>query len=379
MKKIRVMHLITGLNTGGAEHMLHKLLLRSDRTRFEHNVVSMIVPGAMAPPIAALGIQVRALDMKNRVPDPRGLFRLMRWLAAERPHMLQTWMLHADLLGAFAGVVTRVPTVWNIRHGVLDPEVTPLLTQLTERAGALLSRRLPRRVVCCAEEARRHQIAVGYHPAKLLVIPNGFDMEAFRPDPGARASVRFELGLSADAALVGVIARYDPHKDHANLLHAAARVNRSMPRVHFVLCGQGVDDANATLRALIAELGLGGVVHLLGRRTDVARIDAALDVLCSSSISEGFPNVVGEAMACGIPCVVTDVGDSALIVGDAGWVVPSQDPVALADALLEALALDGAQRERIAQRARARVREHFDLPVTVAKYEALYTEIACAG
>lgn len=379
MKKIRVMHLITGLKTGGAEHMLLKVLSRSDRSRFDHDVVTMTPPGPVAPLIEAVGVKVRSLEMRKGVPGPRALARLYRWLASERPDVLQTWMLHADLLGSIAGWAARVPVVWNIRHGALEPSVTPLLTRLTERTCALLSKPLPRRIVCCAEESRRHQLAVGYDKAKLLVIPNGFDTESFRPDPAARASVRAELGIPENALVVGVMARFDPYKDHAGFLQAAALVHAELPEVHFVLCGRQVDERNPAVASLVASLGLGKVTHLLGSRSDIARICAALDVLCSSSISESFPNVLGEAMSCGVPCVVTDAGDSALIVGDTGRVVAPREPEALARGLVEVLTLEPAGHRQLGERARRRILQLFDLPLTVARYEALYREVACAA
>ena len=178
----------------------------------------------------------------------------------------------------------------------------------------------------------------GFDAAKLTVIPNGFDSSRFRPDPAARDEVRREIGVAPDAPLIGLVARYDPFKDHATFLRAAAALVRTRPDARFLLCGNRVDAGNAELVEQIASLGLAEHVRLLGPRRDVQRIYAALDVLAQSSISEAFPLVLGEAMASGVPCAATDVGDSALIVGDTGRIVPPRNPEALAGAWADLLA-----------------------------------------
>jgi glycosyltransferase involved in cell wall biosynthesis len=254
--------------------------------------------------------------------------------------------------------------------------LTKRTTLWTVWACSRLSRRLPARVVCCSERSRELYLGKGFAPEKILVIPNGFDTGAYRPDPVARLSVRQELGLDPNTPLIGLVARYHVLKDHTNFLRAAAELARRAADVRFVLCGQGVDASNAELVARVASLGLSSRVLLLGHREDSARVQAALDVATSSSVSEAFPLAVGEAMACGVPCVVTDVGDSARIVGPFGRVVPPRDPRALAAAWLELLVMDAADRGQIGQAARGRVRELFDLDAITRRYEALYTHLA---
>lgn len=370
-----VLHLITGLSTGGAETMLLRLLESTDRTRFEPSVLSLMEGGEMAPRIERLGVSVRSLGMRRGVPDLGALARAAGILAVLRPRVVQSWLIHADLLAGLVGAIARVPVVWNVRYSVLDAASTPRLTRVVERSCAVLSRWVPRRVVCCSEASRRFAAGLGYDERKLLVIPNGFDISTFRPDPAARASVREELGIAPDALLVGNVARYDPNKDHRTLLEAAARVHRLRPDVHFLLCGAGVDARNAAITRQVSASGLDGVVHLMGLRHDVPRIQAALDVACLSSIGEGFPNVIGEAMACGVPCVVTDVGDSAQLVGETGVVAPPRSPTELADALLRVLALGRAERARLGSTARARIESRYDLRAITGRYEALYEEV----
>jgi len=372
-----IVHLIAGLGVGGAETALLRLLSLTDRTAWSPRVVSMTPAGALGEPIRALGIPVTSLGMRRGEPGPAGLARLRRILARERPAILQTWMYHADLLGlvAAAGIC---PTVWNIRHSELAPEATRPLTRLSAWLCARLSR-FPRGIVVGSEAARRAHVALGYHPGRMVLIPNGFDTRVFRPDPAARARVRRELGIPDGRPVVGMVARLHPDKGHAVFLEAAGRVAASAPDAFFVLCGEGVTAASLPLGPGLGTGGGEGRVRLLGVRGDVPSVLAACDVAVSASLSEGFPNAVGEAMACALPCVVTDVGDSALLVGPAGMVVPPRDPPALAAAVLRLLHMPPADREAMGARGRARVSEHFSLAATAAGYARLYASILGAA
>jgi len=212
--------------------------------------------------------------------------------------------------------------------------------------------------------------------AEVRVIPNGFDPVAFQPDPAARTALRTELHLSTDTPLIGMVARYDRQKDHQTFVAAAARLHARMPNVHFVLCGNGVDQSNAELVGWVTAAGLSHRCHILGERNDVARVTAALDLATlSSAYGEGFPNVLGEAMACEVPCVATDVGDSAHVVGDTGRIVPARDSDALAGAWGELLTAGNDELEALGQRARRRVLENFSISRVTHAYEAAYRSV----
>jgi glycosyltransferase involved in cell wall biosynthesis len=212
----------------------------------------------------------------------------------------------------------------------------------------------------------------------MVVIPNGFELERFHPDAAARARVRQELELGDDTPVVGLVARVHPDKDHPNFVTAAGMVAERSADAVFVLAGQGAERSNADLGRAIRDAGLDGRVRLLGRRADVPSVLAALDVLASSSRSEGFPQVVGEAMLCGVPCAVTDCGDSREIVGRTGRVVPTRDPAALANALLELLASTPAERAALGAEARERIRARYDIASVSRRYVELYGEVARA-
>jgi glycosyltransferase involved in cell wall biosynthesis len=209
----------------------------------------------------------------------------------------------------------------------------------------------------------------------MRVIHNGFDTEKLRPDAAARREIRAELGIGPTVPLIGLVARFDPLKDHATFVAAAGAIACANADARFLLCGDNVVSANPELMTWIRRAKVEERTHLLGRREDVPRVNAALDIAVCSSSMEGMPNVVGEAMSCGVPCIVTDVGDAALLVGDTGAVVPRRDPSALASACLTWLALPADELGRKGERARNRILEEFSLPVSVGRYAELYRSV----
>jgi len=375
---MKVTHVITGLAFGGAQMMLCKLLSSLDRAVCTAEVISLCDIGPLGKRIQELGVPVRALGLRPGMPNPRGVFQLARWLRQDPPHLLQTWLYHADLIGGLAAKLAgSIPVAWNIRHSNLDATNDKRATRWTVRACATLSQWLPDRIVCCSESSQQVHAALGYAAHKMVVIPNGFDLTAFKPDPLARLAVRRELGIHEEAPLIGLAGHFRAQKDHRTFVHAAARLHIDLPDVHFLLCGNDITWDNPKLSHWITAAGIRDRCHLLGRRDDMPRLTAALDIATlTSAHGEGFPNVIGEAMACGLPCVVTDVGDSALIVGDTGKAVPPQDPLALAQAWRTLLMLDPAGKARLGEAAHSRVEEHFNLPLIVTRYRLLYEELA---
>lgn len=371
----RVCHLITGLDPGGAEITLYRLLRGGNPARVSPSVVSLLPGGALAPAIRALGVPVVDLGLTRGRLDPRGVWRLHRHLRAIQPDLLQTWMYHADLLGAIAGAwLSSIPVVWNLRASDMDFSRYPPLSAWTVRACARLSH-VPRAIVANSEAGVAHHTRLGYRARSWAVIPNGVDAEEFRPDPAAGAAVREELGLPADAVVIGMAARLDPMKDHATLMVAVRTLVEHDPRVHVVLAGAGVTEATLGLTRGGTADGLRHRVRVLGRRADVARLMQAWDLAVSSSLSEGFSNVIVEAMATGVPCVVTDVGESARMVGDTGVVVPPRDPERLAAACRLLIEEGAAARRRRGAAARARVQGEFALDQMITAYAALHETI----
>ena len=374
---MRIAVVITGLSTGGAEMMLLKLLERVDRERFAFHVISLTTLGEVGPRIRALGVPVEALGIARGRIEPLKVIQLARRLRQLHVDIVHTWLYHADLLGGLAARSAGVRAViWGLRNSTLHPENTSTSTRLVLRLNALLSRWVPAGILSCSTVARDVHIAAGYR-GEIFVIPNGFDLERFKPDAAARDSVRIELQVPPDTPLVGIVGRYDPQKNHEGFLRAAGLLKGNNSRVHFLLAGTGVDRDNARLRAASERERVCDVTHLLGRRDDIPRLMASLDVLVSSSLfGEAFPNVLGEAMACGVPCAVTDVGDCANIVGPAGRIVPPGDMAGLAKATGELLEMTAAARFALGRQARERVQRDFDILDVARRYEGYYMRFA---
>jgi glycosyltransferase involved in cell wall biosynthesis len=377
---VKLAFIITTLSTGGAETMLLKVLQRIDRQRFFPHVISLTTIGEVGPHISALGIPVEAIGMKPGWPNPFAFCRLVRRLRAIRPEVIHTWMYHPDLVGGLAARLAGLSALgWGIRHSDLSRQANKLSTLAVVAACARLSHWLPKRIMANSEVARQAHVNRGYDAEKMVVIPNGFDLTRFQPNSVARVDVRRELAVAAETPLVGLIGRFHPQKNQLGFIEAATTLHRRMPEVHFILAGKGMDAGNAVLLRAAKSGGVAEVCHFLGRRDDIPRLMAALDVLASSSIGEAFPNVLGEAMACSVPCAVTDVGDSAYIVGHTGKAVASGDMTGLAAALESLLKLPLDQRRSLGELARARVTECFEIGKVVRMYEAFYEELADTG
>ena len=373
---MRIAFIISGLSTGGAEMMLLKLLQHIDKERFSLVVVSLTSKGEIGPHIEAMRIPVYALEMYRNLPSQIKFMRLVSLLRQWRPGVVHTWMYHADLLGGLAARLAGINAVaWGIHHSNLSPGYNKHTTLLVMKTCAFVSGWLPRRILSCSERARSIHVNAGYRADKMEVIPNGFDLSRFQPDTVARDDVRAELGLAPDTPTVGLVARDDPQKNHSGFIKAAALVHSALPQVHFVLAGAGIDCNNKVLTALIKKANLTNCIYLLGRRDDIPRLMASLDLLVSCSFGEAFPSVLGEAMACGVPCVVTDVGDSAEIVGDTGRVVASGDMGGLARHIIELMQLPSCQRIHLGIQARQRVRDSYEIGDIARLYEDCYVQM----
>ncbi|MEG4441364.1 glycosyltransferase [Microcoleus sp. AT9_B5] len=373
-KKVSIIYITTGLSTGGAERMLYNLLSRINRQRFSPAVVSLMDRGTWGDRIESLGIPVYTTDMKPGMATPAAIWKLVRLVRQLQPDLIQGWMYHGNLAAQLASVLSllRTPVLWSIHHSISSLESEKSLTVKIIKLCAYLSR-LTHQVIFVSQASKLQHEALGYNRQNNCVIPNGFDTFLFVPSLEEKLAVKAELGLAEKTIIIGAVGRYHPMKDHANFLQAAALLLKTYPDVHFLLIGTEVDRQNMCLIKLIEELKLGDRVHLLGERTDIPRLTAALDIsTVASAYGEAFPLVVGEAMSSGVPCVVTDVGDSAWIVSNTGKVVPPKNAEALATAWKELIVLDWEERETLGKSARDRIVEFFSLDSVVAQYDKLY-------
>lgn len=371
----KVLHIISNLGDGGAESALYRLST-SDSTH-QHYVISMMDLGKYGGPLKQKGVQVFTLGMQKGRISASGITRLWRLCRRIKPDVVQTWMYHADLVG---GVVARAAgirkIVWGIHHSNLSVGTVKRSTILVAKASALLSSRIPTQIVSCSNRGVEVHKDLGYSASKFRVVPNGYDLSNFSPQQSKSTVLREELGLPLLLPIIGMVARYDPQKDHKNLLRALALLQKTNPDFICILVGQGIDANNHELVNLINLHNLTNNVILLGPRSDIPTIMTMLDIHVLSSLGEAFPNVLAEAMGCATPCVTTDVGDASYIVGDTGWVVPAGNSHELAHAIKEALeefehSKTWQQRQH---RARERVFQNFDLEIMISGYSRVWHE-----
>lgn len=350
----KVVHVITDLDIGGAEMALMRLVSSSSSNSIRHHVVSLKDGGSLEEDIRAKGVPVTAINLQGARNFGSAFFRLARLLRTERPDLIVTWLYHADLLGTLANSFTvRAPLMWNIRCADMDLSKYSVLTRALPRILAKLSRRASA-IVTNSNAGRCAHEAYGYRARYWLTIPNGFDLSTFRPDSRARMRMREELGVGPELLLVGLIARVDPMKGHDTFLAAATQVANAVPSARFLLIGRGTD--RQEFRETVLAKGLPAEKFLLlGERRDMPSVLSALDLNVSASRTEGFSNTIAEAMAVEVPCVATDVGDSAIIVGDTGRIVPKESPRDLAEAMIEILTLSGTERAALGAAARHRI------------------------
>ena len=364
-----VTHVITGLNVGGAERALSALLTGGLQGRVSNRVISLMDEGHYGPVLREAGIDVSCLGMKRGLPTPAVFGRLRRALRAAPQDIIQGWMYHGNLAASVGARLSsgRPAVSWNVRTSMDDPSLLGRSTRLIVGLGGRMSGGVDA-IVYNSARSRRQHYDLGYSATRDLVIPNGFDLDLWCHGASARARARTELGLSENAIVAGFVGRGAPVKDVPTLLRAFAQVRASLPIVTLVCVGRDVEGQRP------ADVPTDGVLFL-GQRADVAQLMPAFDVLCLSSRVESFPNVVGEAMACGIPCVTTDVGDAADIVGDTGWIVPPGAPSDFARSLEAALREPAEMRIKRGQAARDRIQAHYSLPAIVERYAELYQKI----
>ncbi|PAS99209.1 MAG: hypothetical protein BSR46_09425 [Candidatus Dactylopiibacterium carminicum] len=367
----RVLFVSTGLGVGGAERALEQLLPRLAAQGLSVAVVSLREPQPVGARLRALGIAVHELGMAPSQPSPAGLWRLWRVVRDFRPDLIQGWMYHGNVAAHLARLATpRARVLPGIHQTLARLELESLATRAVIRLDAWFSS-LAARVLYVAETARIDHEAAGY-ARRGVVLPNGVDAARFRPDAEARQQLRATLGIDGSVFLVALVGRFHPAKNHAGFLRAAAIVAGEAGKVHFLLAGSGISADNPELAPLLQDERLRGRLHVLGPREDVPRLFAASDLFVLSSIQEALPNVVMEAMSCGLPGVVTDVGDAARMIGDSGWCVAPGDDEALADAILLAYGEDAAAFAARGRAARGRVLAQFDADAVAARYVALY-------
>lgn len=374
---MRIVHVINGLEVGGAERMLARLAvsIRTSRPDIKQIIVSLSGPGALGAELQAHGIELIAINTNSVSDIPYAVWRLAKLFRDERPDIVQSWLYRSDLVAGLAGRISGSAKIaWGIRCTNV-PSGSSASLKFLIRLNAWLSSVLPHKIVCCAHSARHFHNSIGFDDNRMTVIPNGFDFEIFSPSALNRKAVRRALGIKDNDIVVGVVGRYDELKDFENFITAAISAHAENRQLKFVMIGRGLDAENEDICAPIKASGFDQSFMLMGARDDVAALMSAMDIFCLSSRSEGFPNVVVEAMGTALPCVVTDVGDAAAIVGDIGKVVPPRNAGMLATAILELAQLPREELRHVGVQARARAIRNYSLQAITKKYMELYEDM----
>jgi glycosyltransferase involved in cell wall biosynthesis len=375
-KPIRVLHIITTLEHGGAENMLFKLVSKTAYNAcFQQMVISLTGKGFWGPLIEDYGITVKNAGLQRRCLDIYKVVKLIVEARNFQPHILQTWLYHADILGtAIAPFIKDIELIWNIRCSNMNlgnyAWTTKLIFHILKKLSSVPS------VVCANSIAGIYvHKQKGFRPRRWVWIPNGFDIEMFKP-LSKRNSFKEALRIPLCSDVIGMVARYDPMKDFDTFFQAARIMLKMKNDVHFILIGKNLDFKNKDISRLIKKHQLAGHVHLLGQRNDLNKIYPEMDLFTlTSSFGEGFPNVIGEAMSCGVPCVATDVGDSKMIIGGTGIVVPARDPNELANAWNQLLNTAEDEKMQIGIAARQRILDEFRLEMVQEQYLSLYKSL----
>lgn len=373
---MKIVHIIVGLGIGGAELALKRLIeALIDSPNYHHRVISLTTVGDVGAQMQALGVEVHAIGMRSARDIPFMLWELTRLLRAMKPDVVQTWMYHADLLGGLAACLAGIRNiVWGIRTTHVDVKRSRA-TSFVRHVCARLSHYLPHTIVCVAQTALKSHVAIGYDASRMVVIPNGFDLSRLVATTEQRQSLRAHCSFDINVVVVGFLGRFHPDKGQCNFVQAAGLLAKENENVHFLMVGRDLDTNNVQLNRWISDTGFTERFVVLGERSDVPMCLAAMDVFCLSSQTEAFPNVVAEAMAMGLPCVVTDVGDAAMLVADTGIVVPKENPEALAIGMGQLLAMSYEERQLLGQKAKTRIQTEFSMPRCTERFESVYQNV----
>lgn len=381
-RPIKIAFLTRSLETGGAERQLTALAAGLDRSRFQPVVLCFYTKANANQPLLAelqaAGVPVVDLAKRGRWDVLPFTLRLLQALRELRPQILHGYLPVPNMLAALCKVfLPGMKVVFGVRSAVMDLARYDWLMRLTYSIERWFTP-LADRILINSQAGRDHYVDIGFPEDKLTVVSNGIDVRRFTPGAADGAALRQLWGAPPDAPLVGLPGRLDAMKGHTIFLQAAAYLVSAYPAARFVCVGGGSTAYLAELQESAAALGIAERVIWAGPHDDMPAVYAALDVACSASIGEGFPNVIAEAMACETPCAATDVGDAALIVGSSGAMAPPHDPVALAGALGSLLRLAAEERRAMGQAARQRIVERYSLESMLAHTQDELEALVCA-
>ncbi len=370
---MKIVHIITGLKDGGAENILYKVC-QHDYIN-DHIVISFTIGGKYFLLLKKMGIKVYCFNMKFN--SFINFFYLIKLLRKLKPDIVQTWLIHGDFIGGIAARLAGIKNiVWNVLYSKLDISTEKLSNLLLIRLLSKLSYKIPKSIIVISKNAKKNCQKLGYCRKKLNLIFSGFDLSLFKVNKYQKLSFRKKIKIKKQTPLIGIVARYHPIKDHKNLLDALSIIRSKNINFYCVFVGLHMDKKNKILNNEIKKLHLVKYVKLLGSISNIPQVMNGLDIHILCSKSEGFPSVIVEAMACGTPCIVTNVGDSSLITGKTGWIVPPKNSIKLANTIEKALSEIGKNNwKKRCREARLRVKNNFEMLKMIKSYNLVWSKV----
>ena len=372
---LTIVHVIPSLRVGGAETMLSNTLDRN--TCNKHVVICFITMGNIGERLQDKGFQIHVLGVKGILSFPGAFIRLIKVIKKYNPDIVQTWMYHANLIGGLAARLSGNRNVlWGIRTTDAIGVRSSKASKFIRRLNAWASHWLPSKIICVAKAARESHIKAGYSSLKMLVIPNGFDIERLRIDPTMRENYRISNGVENSDLVLGSLGRFHAEKDHHTFIRACDILLREYKQLRILLVGRDLDKNNAQLLEWINATGSADRFILMGEAADVVPCLSAMDIFCLHSRNEGFPNVLGEAMAMGLPCVATNVGDSSVLMGESGFLVDKEDSEALANSIMGMIEIGKSNRLELGKKGTSRIKSEYSIDHAVKMFDDLYLSLS---
>ena len=371
---MKIVHIITGLGDGGAELTLFKICKHD--TANKHVVISLKDKGKYYSLLNKLGVKVYYLNMSFF--SIYKFFFLIKIINSLKPNIVQTWLVHADFLGGIAARLAGIRNIiWNVRYSNIEIGKSKLTTILILRILSKLSYIIPLFIIIVSKRAKKIYEKKGYDKKKLKFIPNGYDLSILKVNKIKKKYFKKKFNIKKQIPIIGNVARYDPQKDHLNLLNALSLIRSKNIDFFCILVGSNINQNNIDLVSKIKKLRLSNFVRLLGRNDNIPKVMNGLDIhVLSSCYGEGFPNVIAESMACGTPCITTDVGDAAFIVGKTGWVVPPKNSIKLSKAIENAIdEMDTAKWSKRCNKARLAIKEKFSINKMLKSYNKVWIKV----
>lgn len=373
MNKKVVLHIIIGLNLGGAETTLVKLCLNTKN--YHHIVISLTGVGYYTKILEEHYIDVYNLSFHKPLNIFTNCYKLLRLLINLKPNIVQTWMYHADLIGGIFAKICRIDNIfWNIRNSNTDFKSNKFSTFIVVKLCSYLSNTIPDKIISCSHAGMIEHVNFGYSHNKFVIINNGFSKIELN-DVRDNLLVKGKSNNNESLFTIGMAARFDNLKDFNTLLRALVEFKKINVNFLCILTGKDIVASNVVLYEKVIKYDLVQNLKLLGQYDNMYNFYSSLDIFILSSLSEGFPNVIAEAMNWGVPCISSNVGDSHLIIGEFGWVVPAKNHLKMAESLIFAYSMFETQKDdwsRLKINCNKRISQNFNLETMFSKYSLLW-------